>query len=107
MHHDAPRPGVAVRMLTSGTTGPPKRIDLTYDMLARSVIGPVTDQRWCGSCVSFACTGLVGAMVRDNVYLEEITRVIEVVDAFEEAPDHELFLVGGDDYREFCIRKLR
>jgi long-chain acyl-CoA synthetase len=34
------RRGVAVRMLTSGTTGPPKRIDLTYDMLARSVIGP-------------------------------------------------------------------
>ena len=26
-------PGVAVRMLTSGTTGPPKRIDLRYDML--------------------------------------------------------------------------
>jgi long-chain acyl-CoA synthetase len=34
------RCGVAVRMLTSGTTGPPKRIDLTYDMLARSVMGP-------------------------------------------------------------------
>jgi long-chain acyl-CoA synthetase len=33
------RAGVAVRMLTSGTTGPPKRIDLTYDMLAHSVIG--------------------------------------------------------------------
>nr|WP_090340864.1 AMP-binding protein [Mycolicibacterium malmesburyense]CRL70439.1 acyl-CoA synthetase [Mycolicibacterium malmesburyense] len=33
------RIGVAVRMLTSGTTGPPKRIDLTYDMLAHSVIG--------------------------------------------------------------------
>ncbi|WP_245714086.1 class I adenylate-forming enzyme family protein [Nocardia vaccinii] len=31
---------VAVRMLTSGTTGPPKRVDITYDMLARSVIGP-------------------------------------------------------------------
>ena len=27
-------------MLTSGTTGPPKRIDLTYDMLAHSVMGP-------------------------------------------------------------------
>lgn len=26
------------------------------------VIGPVRDQRWCGSCVSFATTGLVGAM---------------------------------------------
>lgn len=36
----AARPGVAVRMLTSGTTGPPKRIDITYDMLARSVIEP-------------------------------------------------------------------
>ncbi|MFD1813518.1 class I adenylate-forming enzyme family protein [Rhodococcus gannanensis] len=34
------RPGVAVRMLTSGTTGPPKRVDLTYDMLAHSVLGP-------------------------------------------------------------------
>lgn len=33
------QPGVAVRMLTSGTTGPPKRIDLTYDMLAKSVLG--------------------------------------------------------------------
>lgn len=33
------RSDVAVRMLTSGTTGPPKRIDLSYDMLARSVIG--------------------------------------------------------------------
>jgi acyl-CoA synthetase (AMP-forming)/AMP-acid ligase II len=36
---DGGRPGVAVRMLTSGTTGPPKRIDLTYDMLALSVMG--------------------------------------------------------------------
>jgi len=36
----AARPGVAVRMLTSGTTGPPKRIDLSYDMLAHSVMGP-------------------------------------------------------------------
>jgi len=32
--------GIAVRMLTSGTTGPPKRIDLSYDMLAHSVLGP-------------------------------------------------------------------
>jgi long-chain acyl-CoA synthetase len=41
---DAGRAGVAVRMLTSGTTGPPKRVDLTYDMLARSVIGPEPDR---------------------------------------------------------------
>ena len=36
----AERPGVAVWMLTSGTTGPPKRVDLRYDMLAHSVLGP-------------------------------------------------------------------
>ncbi len=36
---DAGRPGVAVWMLTSGTTGPPKRVDLTYDMLAHSAMG--------------------------------------------------------------------
>jgi long-chain acyl-CoA synthetase len=40
----AAEPGVAVRMLTSGTTGPPKRIDLSYDMLARSVMGPDPDR---------------------------------------------------------------
>src|SRR5262249_14977859 len=33
------RPGVAVQMLTSGTTGEPKRIDLSYEMLARSLAG--------------------------------------------------------------------
>jgi long-chain acyl-CoA synthetase len=35
----ATRPGVAVQMLTSGTTGPPKRIDLSYEMFARSLSG--------------------------------------------------------------------
>jgi len=35
----ATRPGVAVQMLTSGTTGPPKRVDLSYEMLARSLVG--------------------------------------------------------------------
>ena len=35
----AGRPGVAVRMLTSGTTGPPKRIDLTYATLGRVLVG--------------------------------------------------------------------
>lgn len=31
-------------MLTSGTTGKPKRIDLGYDMLARSVMGADADR---------------------------------------------------------------
>jgi long-chain acyl-CoA synthetase len=44
-HGDSPTATteVAVRMLTSGTTGPPKRVDLSYDMLARSVMGPDPD----------------------------------------------------------------
>lgn len=33
------RPGVAVQMLTSGTTGPPKRVDLTYRTIERVLIG--------------------------------------------------------------------
>lgn len=36
---EAPASDIAVRMLTSGTTGPPKRIDLSYRMLAHSVLG--------------------------------------------------------------------
>lgn len=36
---DDGRPGVAVRMLTSGTTGPPKRIDLTSQALERVLVG--------------------------------------------------------------------
>lgn len=35
----ATRPGTAVRMLTSGTTGPPKRVDLSYEMLERVLVG--------------------------------------------------------------------
>ncbi|HET6949738.1 MAG TPA: AMP-binding protein [Acidimicrobiales bacterium] len=33
------RPGIAVRMLTSGTTGPPKRIDLSYSTFERVLVG--------------------------------------------------------------------
>ena len=36
---DEGRRGVAVRMLTSGTTGPPKRIDLTYQTFERVLVG--------------------------------------------------------------------
>ena len=35
--HDAWRPGIAVEMLTSGTTGPPKRIPLAYEAFERTI----------------------------------------------------------------------
>lgn len=37
--HRAPQPGVAVEMLTSGTTGRPKRVPLTYAALEQSLVG--------------------------------------------------------------------
>ncbi len=39
MTADEDRPETAVRMLTSGTTGPPKRVDLSYRMLERVLVG--------------------------------------------------------------------
>jgi acyl-CoA synthetase (AMP-forming)/AMP-acid ligase II len=36
-HHRSAAPGIAVEMLTSGTTGPPKRIPLSYDAFARTI----------------------------------------------------------------------
>ena len=92
------RPGVAVRMLTSGTTGPPKRVDLTYDMLAHSVMGPSLTARRrprsCGAvwrsstrrwCISAGCSGCCNASPRPRpfVLLErfELNRWAEAVRA--------------------------
>jgi long-chain acyl-CoA synthetase len=59
------RPGVAVRMLTSGTTGPPKRIDLTYNMLARSVIsGPTPTEPRRGIAIVNAPLVHIGGVYR-------------------------------------------
>jgi acyl-CoA synthetase (AMP-forming)/AMP-acid ligase II len=43
-HHE-PVPGIAVEMLTSGTTGPPKRVKLSYDALERSFAGAAHYER--------------------------------------------------------------
>jgi acyl-CoA synthetase (AMP-forming)/AMP-acid ligase II len=72
------RPGVAVRMLTSGTTGPPKRIDLTYDMLARSVIGSETER-------SPAPTELRGGVAIVNAPMVHIGGVFRVLQCVCEA----------------------
>ena len=79
----APGSGVAVRMLTSGTTGPPKRIDLSYDMLAHSVMGRELSRRvvarpscaagWRSStrrwCTSAACSGCCNASPRRDPFV--------------------------------------
>jgi len=47
--------------VAGGPAGGPGR-PAAFDWRTKGVIGPVTDQERCGSCVSFATTGLVGAM---------------------------------------------
>ena len=72
------RPDVAVRMLTSGTTGPPKRIDLTYDMLAHSVMGPAPEKLP-------APTEVRGGVAIVNAPLVHIGGVFRVLQCFTEA----------------------
>jgi hypothetical protein len=51
--------------LDAGVAGGPAAgpsLPKVVDWRTKGVIGPVTDQARCGSCVSFATTGMVGAM---------------------------------------------
>lgn len=82
--HDDARPGVAVRMLTSGTTGPPKRIDLTYDMLAHSVMGPEPE-------TSPSPTEVRGGVAIVNAPLVHIGGVFRVLQYLAEARPFALF----------------
>jgi len=66
---------VAVRMLTSGTTGPPKRVDLTYDMLAVSVIG--TD--FTDTPAPTAVSGGVAIVNAPLVHIGGVYRVLQCV----------------------------
>ncbi|MBB3601863.1 acyl-CoA synthetase (AMP-forming)/AMP-acid ligase II [Mycolicibacterium sp. BK556] len=66
---------VAVRMLTSGTTGPPKRVDLTYDMLAVSVIGTDFTDTPAPSGVS----GSVAIVNAPLVHIGGVYRVLQCV----------------------------
>jgi acyl-coenzyme A synthetase/AMP-(fatty) acid ligase len=79
----AGRPGVAVRMLTSGTTGPPKRIDLTYDMLARSVItSPTPSEVRQGIAIVNAPLVHIGGVFRVLQYVCE-ARPFALLERFE------------------------
>jgi acyl-CoA synthetase (AMP-forming)/AMP-acid ligase II len=68
--------GVAVRMLTSGTTGPPKRIDLGYDMLDQVMRGAKHYESGTGDDVR-----LRGGVVIVNAPLVHVSGVFRVVQA--------------------------
>lgn len=67
--------GVAVRMLTSGTTGPPKRVDLTYDMLAVSVMGA----DFANAAAPSAVAGAVAIINAPLVHIGGVYRVLQCV----------------------------
>jgi acyl-CoA synthetase (AMP-forming)/AMP-acid ligase II len=69
-------PGVAVRMLTSGTTGPPKRIDLHYEMLDQVMRGAKHYETGTGSDVR-----LRSGVVIVNAPLVHVSGVFRVVQA--------------------------
>jgi long-chain acyl-CoA synthetase len=66
---------VAVRMLTSGTTGPPKRVDLTYDMLAVSVMGA----DFANAPVPSMVSGAVAIVNAPLVHIGGVYRVLQCV----------------------------
>jgi len=70
------RPGVAVRMLTSGTTGPPKRIDLSYEMLELVMLGAKHYERAADTDVR-----LRQGVVIVNAPLVHVSGVFRVVQA--------------------------
>ncbi len=69
-------PGVAVRMLTSGTTGPPKRIDLRYEMLELVMRGAKHYETGTGNDVR-----LRSGVVIVNAPLVHVSGVFRVVQA--------------------------
>jgi acyl-CoA synthetase (AMP-forming)/AMP-acid ligase II len=70
-------PGVAVRMLTSGTTGPPKRIDLRYDMLDQVMRGAKHYETGTGSEVRLRSgVAIVNAPL---VHVSGVFRVVQAV----------------------------
>jgi acyl-CoA synthetase (AMP-forming)/AMP-acid ligase II len=69
-------PGVAVRMLTSGTTGPPKRIDLRYEMLDLVMRGAKHYETGTGNEVR-----LRSGVVIVNAPLVHVSGVFRVVQA--------------------------
>jgi acyl-CoA synthetase (AMP-forming)/AMP-acid ligase II len=87
------RPGVAVRMLTSGTTGPPKRVDLTYETLERVLLGAKYYERDRGG--SLRLRSGVAIVNSPLVHLGGIFRVLQCVNDGRSFALLERFTVDG------------
>jgi acyl-CoA synthetase (AMP-forming)/AMP-acid ligase II len=87
------RPGVAVRMLTSGTTGPPKRIDLAYDTLERVLTGAKHYE--ASQDASVRLRRGVAVVSSPLVHLGGLFRVLQCVSDGRSFAFLERFTVGG------------
>ena len=75
----APAPGVAVRMLTSGTTGPPKRIDLRYEMLELVMRGAKHYETGTGTGTDLRLRTGVVIVNAPLVHVSGVFRVLQAV----------------------------
>src|ERR1700736_468038 len=69
-------PAIAVEMLTSGTTGPPKRIPLSYKQLEASLAGPL---RRVDRLDAAPLTGDVGVVTVPIVHIGGLWALLEVL----------------------------
>jgi len=77
--HAISRPGVAVEMLTSGTTGPPKRVPLSYQTLTRVLLGAKYYERNAGPAQAAAARLRTGVAIVNAplVHLGGLFRVLQ------------------------------
>jgi acyl-CoA synthetase (AMP-forming)/AMP-acid ligase II len=92
-HERRGRPGTAVRMLTSGTTGPPKRVDLSYDTLEQVLVGAKHYESDRGSGLRLR-TG-VAVVSSPLVHLGGLFRVLQCVSDGRSFALLERFTVDG------------
>ena len=71
--HEAPGLHPAQAATTLSLAAAAAHVPSEMDWRTRGIIGPVLDQKWCGSCVSFATTGLAGAMAWLELGLRGVT----------------------------------
>jgi hypothetical protein len=71
--HEAPGLHPAQAATTISLAAAAASLPAGIDWRTHGIIGPVLDQKWCGSCVSFATTGLAGAMAWLELGLRNLT----------------------------------
>jgi acyl-CoA synthetase (AMP-forming)/AMP-acid ligase II len=92
-YHD-PLPGVAVKMLTSGTTGPPKRVSLSYRSIEESLLGAEHYESGASKARGSLPTGVV-VVTAPLVHVSGLWRTLQAMTAGRRVSLLERFTVEG------------